>query len=200
MTAETAESADVRRGQIVDSAIALIAEVGHARTSLSRIAEKAGVSKAAVLYHFKNKEELLDQVLDRVLGGLVEQVEAAVRAAGTPADAVGAYIRAMLGHLSAHPSHIRALTEVIAIAEAAGRSTLRADSSRWRVLANLLAAGQADGRFRAFDVETTAVVVSGAIDGLVGRWLTEPGFDLLAAAEELEVFVYRAISAAGQQM
>ncbi|WP_330233793.1 TetR family transcriptional regulator [Nocardia sp. NBC_00508] len=184
----------LRRGQIIDSAIELIAEVGHARTSLSRIAEKAGVSKAAVLYHFTNKDELLDEVLNRVIGGLVEQVESAVHAAGTPAEAVSAYIRAMIGHLTAHPAHVRAITEALAIAELAGHQTIRADASRWKVLAELLAAGQAAGQLRDFDVKTTAVVIGGAIDGLVGQWLAEPDFDLRVAADELETLVQRAIT------
>src|SRR3954468_23640466 len=55
-----------RRDQLVASAIQLIAEQGHARASLSRIAKRAGVSKAAVLYHFKTKDDLLDAVLARV--------------------------------------------------------------------------------------------------------------------------------------
>src|SRR5258707_12388132 len=57
-----------RRDQLVDSAIRLIAEQGHARASLSRIAEQAGGSKAALLYYFKTKDDLLDAVLARVLG------------------------------------------------------------------------------------------------------------------------------------
>ncbi|WP_067468273.1 hypothetical protein [Nocardia amamiensis] len=106
-----------------------------------------------------------------------------------------AYIRVMIGHLTANPTHVRAITDALAIAELAGHQTIRADSSRWKVLAELLSAGQAAGQLRDFDVKTTAVVIGGAIDGLVGQWLAEPDFDLAAAAQELETFVQRAITA-----
>jgi TetR/AcrR family transcriptional regulator len=181
-----------RRGQIIDSAIQLIAEQGLARTSLSRIAEKAGISKAAVLYHFKNKDELLDEVLARVLGGLVTQVGARVDAAPTPRAAVFAYLRAMIGHLTANPDHVRVITEAMAIAELAGHNAVRADPSRWKALADLLAAAQAAGQMREFDTKAIAVLIGGAVDGLVGQWIAEPDFDLTAAASELETFIQRA--------
>lgn len=192
--AVTAESGTegARRGQIIDSAIQLIAEQGLARTSLSRIAAKAGISKAAVLYHFKNKDELLDEVLARVLGGLVTQVAARVDAAETPRDAVFAYLKAMIGHLTANPDHVRVITEAMAIAELAGHNTVRADPSRWKALADLLGAAQAAGQMREFDTKAVAVVIGGAVDGLVGQWIAETDFDLTAAAGELETFIQRA--------
>jgi TetR/AcrR family transcriptional regulator len=185
-------AAGSRRRQIIDSAILLIAEQGHARTSLSRIAEKAGISKAAVLYHFKNKDELLDEVLARVIGGLVSHVESTLGAAASPGEAVFAYLRAMIGHLTANPSHVRVITEALAIAELAGNTTVRSDPSRWKALADLLGAAQRAGQMREFDTKTVAVVIGGAIDGLVGQWIAEPEFDLTAAAAELENFVRRA--------
>lgn len=51
-----------RRAQFA-AAIDTIAEVGHARASLGRIAERVGVSKGVISYHFAGKDELVQEVI-----------------------------------------------------------------------------------------------------------------------------------------
>ncbi|HEX5408105.1 MAG TPA: helix-turn-helix domain-containing protein, partial [Pseudonocardiaceae bacterium] len=57
---------EARRKQLVECAIEVIAEQGFAQASLARIAQRAGVAKSVVLYHFANKDELVEQVLTAV--------------------------------------------------------------------------------------------------------------------------------------
>ncbi|MCM3226925.1 TetR/AcrR family transcriptional regulator [Terribacillus saccharophilus] len=47
---------------IIDSALALVAEYGLEKASLSMIANKAGISKPAIYYYFSSKEALLDHL------------------------------------------------------------------------------------------------------------------------------------------
>ncbi|MEU6812308.1 TetR/AcrR family transcriptional regulator [Streptomyces sp. NPDC046831] len=47
------------RQRIQDVALALFAEQGYEKTSLREIAERLGVTKAALYYHFKTKEEII---------------------------------------------------------------------------------------------------------------------------------------------
>ncbi len=61
MAAETKE-------RIVRAAEILFAKEGYAGTSLRQITESAGVNIAAVNYHFGSKENLLIEILDRVVG------------------------------------------------------------------------------------------------------------------------------------
>jgi len=51
-------------------ALAEFASAGYAATSLQRIADLAGTSKASVLYHFSSKEQLLAEIVDPVLDDL----------------------------------------------------------------------------------------------------------------------------------
>ena len=63
------------RQRIQDVALALFAEQGYEKTSLREIAERLGVTKAALYYHFKSKEEIIVSLfedLTRPLGELVE--------------------------------------------------------------------------------------------------------------------------------
>lgn len=55
-----------RRAEILDAAKALMAERGSRGTSVAAIAERAGVTDAGVLYHFKTKKNLLLAVLEQL--------------------------------------------------------------------------------------------------------------------------------------
>lgn len=53
---------DETRERILDVALELFNERGYERTSLREIAERLGVTKAALYYHFKSKEDILLQL------------------------------------------------------------------------------------------------------------------------------------------
>jgi AcrR family transcriptional regulator len=57
------------RQRIQEVALELFAERGYEKTSLREIAEQLGVTKAALYYHFKTKEDLITSLFeDQVLG------------------------------------------------------------------------------------------------------------------------------------
>ena len=71
------------RERIIRAAEVLFARNGYSATSLRQITDTAGVNIAAVNYHFGTKENLLTEILDRVVGpinaerlDLLDQAEA----------------------------------------------------------------------------------------------------------------------------
>ena len=56
-----------RRAQIVTAAVDILAEDGFKAASLARIAQRAGISKGLILYHFSSKEELFGEAVHRAL-------------------------------------------------------------------------------------------------------------------------------------
>jgi AcrR family transcriptional regulator len=52
------------RQQILDAALDLFGEQGYDKTSLREIAERVGVTKAALYYHFRSKEDLLVALIE----------------------------------------------------------------------------------------------------------------------------------------
>src|SRR5436309_1618620 len=57
----------VRRGQIVEAAVGVIAERGLQHLSLSEIEKRAGMSRGQLTYYFPAKEHILLAVFDRLL-------------------------------------------------------------------------------------------------------------------------------------
>ncbi|GAA1582223.1 TetR/AcrR family transcriptional regulator [Actinoplanes couchii] len=70
-----------RRAQLISVTIELIARHHYTGTSLARIAEAAGISKAAVLYHFPSKDAVVQAAYDSVIDAVTAHVGAAVEAA-----------------------------------------------------------------------------------------------------------------------
>lgn len=73
-TPRQARRSDTRQ-RIQDVALELFAEQGYERTSLREIAERLAVTKAALYYHFKTKEDILVSIFEDVARPIDELVE-----------------------------------------------------------------------------------------------------------------------------
>jgi AcrR family transcriptional regulator len=63
------------RQRIQDVALELFAEQGYEKTSLREIAERLEVTKAALYYHFKTKEEILVSIFDDLTQPILDLIE-----------------------------------------------------------------------------------------------------------------------------
>ena len=57
------EDTQLTREKIIESAFESFFELGYAETSLSLIAENAGMTRGAIYWHFKDKNELYREVV-----------------------------------------------------------------------------------------------------------------------------------------
>ncbi|OEV01785.1 MULTISPECIES: TetR/AcrR family transcriptional regulator [Streptomyces] len=62
------------RQRIQDIALELFAERGYEKTSLREIAEQLGVTKAALYYHFRTKEDLVTSLFEDLVLGPADEV------------------------------------------------------------------------------------------------------------------------------
>jgi AcrR family transcriptional regulator len=62
------------RQRIQDVALELIAEQGYEKTSLREISERLGVTKAALYYHFKTKEDIVVSLFDDLMTPIDELI------------------------------------------------------------------------------------------------------------------------------
>lgn len=68
--------------KVLSAAVELFGEHGFAGTSLQAIADRVGVTKAALYYHFRTKDELLDALLRPALNDLDRVLDTAERRKG----------------------------------------------------------------------------------------------------------------------
>ena len=186
-----------RRAQIVAAAAETVAEVGYARASLARIAERAGISKSVISYHFDGKDDLLAQVAGEFFEQAWEHMAPRIEAAESVSEKVAAWITAELEYFAAHRARFLAMSEVVMNHRAPDGSRPFAGDEAEEIdgMAELLAAGHAAGELRAFDAHEVAVIIVRSIEGVVGAWVVDEQIDLDAQATALVDFVRHAIVA-----
>jgi TetR/AcrR family transcriptional repressor of bet genes len=98
---------DFRRQQLVDAAMSSIAEHGLANTTVSRVAEAAGLSQGIVNFYFENKRALLVATLEYVESEFQQVRRDAKRsAAKTPEAQLDAIIEATFDPAVCNPRYL----------------------------------------------------------------------------------------------
>jgi AcrR family transcriptional regulator len=98
--ASPGSAASVTRTRILDAALELFSEHGFEGTTLQQIADRLGFTKAALYYHFRSKEDLLQALTAPAIAELDALLDAYEQATDTPAQRrhfVEDYIDVMLG-------------------------------------------------------------------------------------------------------
>ena len=177
-----------RRAQIIDCAIDTIAEVGFAKASVDQIARRVGVSKGVITYHFPSKEEIVDAVIEKVVGAGRAYMEPRIMAETSAAGRLRAYIESDLEFIDAYRKPLLALVEIAMSARRADGSLVIGPEALVRRVASLeelLRAGQRSGEFRRFNTRVMALTIIQAIDGVPRLLAREPNLDVKLYATEL---------------
>jgi AcrR family transcriptional regulator len=185
-----------RRAQIVDAAIDTIAELGYGQASLARIADRIGVSKGVIGYHFAGKDDLLAEVVAEVLATARSFIEPRVAGESTGAGVLRAYIESNLAFMDEYRNHVLAIVEIARNARrAAGTRTAVVDAGV-EALVPLLSKYQDAGEFRpGFDPIVMAVAIRAAIDAVPRRLADDPELDPNHYGRELADLFTRAVTA-----
>ena len=166
------------RERVLDAFETILIDDGERAATLDAVARRAEVSKGGLLYHFPNKETLLNGVATNLMTQFRSHVEQAATAEpeGVPGRLTRAYIRVSFAH-AGDPNGLR---DYIALAahlmfEPALEELAQADAAQWR------SALFEDG----LDPAITRMVIA-ATDGsnsapLWGAVLTEPDRTALEA-------------------
>ncbi|MBF4617264.1 TetR/AcrR family transcriptional regulator [Clavibacter sp. VKM Ac-2873] len=173
-----------RRREILEAALALIAERGYSASSLQEIADAVGISKAGVLHYFDSREALIAAVLEeRDAHSAADYLETLPD--GDPGDMVGMLLRASSRNADT-PGLVALYSRVVvdaagvehpAHAYIAGRyaRVVGAVADQVRALGVELPAG--------LDPDSFARVAVAVSDGLQLQWSYRPEADMRDALE-----------------
>lgn len=67
------KEAEERRNEILDAAEKLFSEKGFDGTSTNDILDEVGIARGTLYYHFKSKEDILDAMIERMTGRLIQK-------------------------------------------------------------------------------------------------------------------------------
>ncbi|MBW3556692.1 MAG: TetR/AcrR family transcriptional regulator [Actinobacteria bacterium] len=162
-----------RRRQLLDVALERFAATGFHATSMDEIAEAAGVTKPVLYQHFGSKRHLYLELLDDMVGQLMDVVTKATASAQGPHQQVEAGFAAYVSYMVERPQAFRLLfgggsrrdrefAEAVARAEDAMAEAVAAlieadiDDTHRRVLAYAVV-GMAERVLRHWEAERPAI-------------------------------------------
>ncbi|MEM1151712.1 MAG: TetR/AcrR family transcriptional regulator [Pseudomonadota bacterium] len=73
--ARTVKDPNERRAEIVETADRLFRQHGYAKCSVEMIIREIGVAKGTFYYYFKSKQDILEAIVDKTLGQIVEMAK-----------------------------------------------------------------------------------------------------------------------------
>ncbi|MEH0639525.1 TetR/AcrR family transcriptional regulator [Streptomyces bottropensis] len=169
-----------RRAEIVRAARDSFAENGYAKASLRDIAERAGITHAGLLHHFRNKDELLAAVLAERDS---EEWQHGVAQVGS-LDQLAPYLCELVRHHQKSPELMRLWIE---LAAAASRTDHPAHSyfvERYERGRTQFAEGFLDeaarGRLReGLSPESAAALFHAVLNGLQLQWVLDQDLDII---------------------
>jgi len=183
MARKTKEEAQKTREAIIDAAVEMFSAQGVSRTTLLDIARQAGVTRGAVYWHFKNKEDLLGALWEEFLLPF-EPVRRAGEQVEEP-DPLGVLRRTHLElfrGLREEPRRLQLLKILMHNCEAVQAdsplSSHRLNQYRegQRVIAMVLGKAVRQGQLPAnFDVRLGSIATISFLDGLINNWIMFPG-------------------------
>jgi TetR/AcrR family transcriptional regulator len=149
------------RQLILDAAERLFAAQGFPRTTIKQIGQAAGVNSALLYYYFGDKDRLYREVLQRLIGILVERTSGRLAARGTPAERLRGLLEAQAEVLASQPNLPKLLLRELADHDAdhAVEQVQLLAATTFRMLCELVREGQRDGSFRD-DVDPRFAAVS----------------------------------------
>ncbi|HEX6424968.1 MAG TPA: TetR/AcrR family transcriptional regulator [Acidimicrobiales bacterium] len=99
-----------RRALLIGAAEETFASRGYTQAGLAEVAALAGVSKTLLYHYFPDgRPELYREVMERLVGQVVEAVRSAVRTPTSPDRRLADLVAALLGYFDDHPDAYRLL-------------------------------------------------------------------------------------------
>ena len=192
MPRRTKEEAQETRRALLDAAERVFSRRGVSRTSLTDIAEAAGVTRGAIYWHFSNKADLIEAMLGRVTLPLEQ---AAQEMSGQhPDDPLQQVKQCMLGALMATATDAQAqrvfdilthkceyVDELYAVRERSLEMRVQCLKNVEKNLKRAITLGQLPATVNA---RLAAVGLHAMVDGLISNWLLDRRYVSLARQAE----------------
>lgn len=164
-------AASAMKDGIASAALDVLREHGYEAMTIERVAERAGISKGSVYNYFRNKQELVTFVFERVIEPAVQEGE---RIVGEPVGArekLEAMLRMWFDYFSRHRSLFDFLFREPAVRELCLSSRRSKNNLAIERFEGILRQGIEEGVFRPHDVLAVAEMLLGAVNFIIERQL-----------------------------
>jgi AcrR family transcriptional regulator len=175
-------STQIRKEQIAQAALDVVAEQGVSGLSAASVARRVGLVPSALYRHFKRKDQILDAVLELIDQRLMENVDTVQQETSDPVEQLHHLLTRHVAMIRQNQVILRIVfSEAIYGHHQAWRTKIQAILNHYlQAIASTVRAGQRTGHLRrAADPDVIAVLFLGLVQPAAILWHISNGkFDL----------------------
>ncbi len=192
---------DLVQNRLFEVSTEIFAERGYGATSLQDIAEAMGISRPALYYYVKSKEEILDRLLEEFPLRDAEILrDVAARGDLAPVEQLRAVVMATIARTAQVPERFRMLDRCEHhLSKPAAKKYDRARREVLRTFMGIVERGMANGSFRAVDPRTAALAILGMCNWVAWWYKPEDGPVEDIGSEIADLAVASVVAADGSQ-
>lgn len=168
------ELAETRREQILEAATSVFARLGVHTARMDDITEEAGLSKGAVYWYFKSKDEIIKSILEMYLSRELHELHDLVRRSDSVEDRLMLMVDHLITELEQYESVMPMAYEFYALStrESDIRKSLDAFFQRFiKIYEDMITQGIKRGEMKKVDPQETAVSILALLEGLTLLWI-----------------------------
>jgi TetR/AcrR family fatty acid metabolism transcriptional regulator len=179
-----ADVTELRKNQILDAALRVFARLGFDQARMEDIVNEAGLSKGGVYWYFDSKEQIILDVLERMLSGEILALNELGNAPGSVSERLESVVQLLIADFNEFMEYIPVLFEFYALGmrdEKVRQMVYNSLSSYTQALTPLVQQGIQTGEFRQVDPLEAALAIGAMIEGTTLLKVYNPDLVDLAA-------------------
>ncbi len=159
-----------RKQSVLDAASKSFSLFGYKATTMDQVAKMANVGKGTIYTFFKNKEELFDEIVSRMIRDMLQQAESAISSERTFFENAQAAIYRMLQFRTEHQLMLKLVQEQEMGTSAVKDVLVQVENEILTYIKNRIEAAIAKGEIQNCDPEVTAFLLVKMYIALVYDW------------------------------
>ena len=164
-----------RRDEIIKASARIFAEKGYHSTTLDEIAREIGVTKPALYYHISSKEEILREIIGKIMEAMEEVIRVG-RSNLPPREKVGKMVQMLVKSGTERKETTLIAFEQVKLLSQRSRDALRRrQKDVEQVLQQTLKEGVEEGCFAIDDIKMASFAII-AVSNWVYRWYRPDGY------------------------
>ena len=173
---------EARKGQILQAAITVFSRLGLDQARMDDIVAESGLSKGAIYWYFKSKDEIIAAILESVFNREIIELKGLLEADGPVVARLLRFVRHAAAEIKAmtHLSPILYEFYALAFRDKAVRKALQVDFRRYLRLAGpLIQQGVERGELRPVEASVAANGLAAIVEGTMLLWVFDrAAFDI----------------------
>jgi len=200
---ERSDIFDIRRAQLTSATYNVVSKKGYYNFTIKDIAQEAGMSTGLIHYYFKNKQDLLLNLLREINRNIRTSLQHDLEHLSDPVDRLAAFIERACNLVMQEKNYFYVLLDFwtqLNHNERMRTAIQKLYTSYRDVCSEILNEGIEQGKFNNIDIRYTATMIVSMVQGLIIQYVIDPdAFDYAHYAHKIKNQIIETILNKGGQ-